>query len=103
MRLKPSTGETLVFAVYARSREKVVSGLHAARSYTWKQVQQSANAKTQQSLEEMTLKSASKSVNGAVRRSYLVLDLLTNRNTGGIIAGPDVQSGIESAPGYGAV
>jgi hypothetical protein len=34
MRLKPSTEATLVYAMYAQSRERAVSGLHAARSYT---------------------------------------------------------------------
>jgi hypothetical protein len=39
----------------------------------------------------MTLTSDSANVDRVLRRSSLVLDLLTNRDTGGVIAGPNVR------------
>lgn len=103
LRVTESAEATILYSVYGQTREVVLDGIRAARMQTWSEIEKTAQLTAQGSLDEVTLSGSTASVNQALRRSSLVFDLLTNRVTGGVIAGPDVQSGIASAPGYATV
>lgn len=103
--LKPSDSEqgSLMIMAFGRTREHALATLQATRNSTWKSIEQQSYDRSRKVLEELKLSGWNPTVHQLLQRSSLVLDLLTNRETGGLIAGPDVQSGIESAPGYAAV
>ncbi|KAF9769540.1 hypothetical protein IL306_013038 [Fusarium sp. DS 682] len=97
-----STDDTIILAVFGRTREEVLAGLNERRGHQWTQFESLAKERATKVLTESTLEGWSPAVTRMLRRSSLVWDVLTNRSTGGMIAGPDVQSGIASAPGYAA-
>ncbi|KAF4965411.1 hypothetical protein FSARC_6789 [Fusarium sarcochroum] len=102
LELGQSTDDTIILAVFGRTREEVLAGLKERRDHQWTQFESLAKERATEVLTESTLQGWSPAVTRMLRRSSLVWDVLTNRSTGGMIAGPDVQSGIASAPGYAA-
>ncbi|KAI9037790.1 uncharacterized protein KD926_011579 [Aspergillus affinis] len=103
LRPSGSDSEPLVVFAFGDTREDVLASLQATRNLTWEAIAQQSYAKSRQVLGELKLSGWNPTIHQLLERSSLVLDLLTNRETGGLIAGPDVHSGIESAPGYAAV
>lgn len=103
IRRQASRSDTLVWAIHGPNRETVLEGLHMARSLGWAEVEALAVAAASRGLSEIELATGAGPIDRALRRTSLVMDVLTNRDTGGAIAGPNVQSGIASAPDYAAV
>lgn len=102
LEFRKSTQDTLIFSVFGSTREQVLDGLHRARGIHWSELEELARKRAAYALTESKLQGWTPEVTRLLRRSSLVWDVLTNRKTGGMIAGPDVQSGIASAPGYAA-
>ncbi|KAL5608417.1 hypothetical protein FOBRF1_008914 [Fusarium oxysporum] len=102
LELGQSTDDTIILSVFGRTREEVLASLNERRDHQWTQFESLAKERATKVLTESTLQGWSPAVTRMLRRSSLVWDVLTNRSTGGMIAGPDVQSGIASAPGYAA-
>ncbi|KAM5388013.1 hypothetical protein ACJA88_001273 [Fusarium oxysporum] len=102
LELGQSTDDTIILSVFGRTREEVLDSLNERRDHQWTQFESLAKERATKVLTESTLQGWSPVVTRMLRRSSLVWDVLTNRSTGGMIAGPDVQLGIASAPGYAA-
>ncbi|KAK2007462.1 Six-hairpin glycosidase [Colletotrichum eremochloae] len=102
LELKDSTEDTIILTVFGSTREEVLAGFNKRRDHEWMQFEGLAKQRAAKILTESTLEGWTPAVTQMLRRSSLVWDVLTNRLTGGMIAGPDVQSGIASAPGYAA-
>ncbi|KAH7112254.1 Six-hairpin glycosidase-like protein [Dactylonectria estremocensis] len=102
LELNQSAEGTVILAVFGRTREEVLAGLNERREHQWRQFEKLAEQRAFNVLTESRLEAWTPDVTRMLRRSSLVWDVLTNRSTGGMIAGPDVQSGIASAPGYAA-
>lgn len=103
LRIREATDFTNIFFAYGHTREAVLSSIESVRKLSWETIEQKAIDRAADSISGLDLRAWSGLVDRLLKRSCLVLDLLTNRDTGGTIAGPDVQSGIQSAPGYAAV
>lgn len=103
LRVREATESTQIFFIYGHTREAVLESLCAVRKLSQGSLEQNAIDRANNTVSKLGIRAWSPAIDRILKRSCLVLDLLTNRDTGGTIAGPDVQSGIQSAPGYAAV
>ncbi|RMJ04976.1 hypothetical protein CDV36_014353 [Fusarium kuroshium] len=102
LRVRGSEEDTFIYTVFGSTREDVLSAVEAQRAASWTSIETASRDHAAKVLTESTLRGWSNKIDSVLHRSCLVWDVLTNRTTGGMVAGPDVKSGIESAPGYAA-